>query len=241
MRRSWARAAIVVVIAAAFAACAALDGRAPGADLVRLTLLQINDHYVLEPVDGGRRGGIARLATLVREVRRENPSTVFVLGGDTISPSLESSFLKGAQMIATLSAVGLDLATFGNHEFDFGPSGLIERMKESKFQWISANVRDRHSGRPFGDAHADLILTLGATRVGFFGLTTIETAQSSQPGPDVVFGDPIAAGKEAAARLRAAGATVVAAVTHLDMGADKALAAAADVDVILGGHEHEPL
>jgi 2',3'-cyclic-nucleotide 2'-phosphodiesterase (5'-nucleotidase family) len=164
-----------------------------------------------------------------------------VLGGDTLSPSLESSFLKGAQMIASLNAIGLDLATFGNHEFDFGPAVLIERMNESRFQWLSANVLDRRSGRPFGGAHADLILTLGTTRVGFFGLTTIATAQTSQPGPDVVFRDPIATGKDAAARLRAAGATVVAAVTHLDMANDKALAAAADVDVILGGHEHDPL
>jgi 5'-nucleotidase len=56
---------------------------------------------------------MARLATLVREVRRENPNTVFALGGDTLSPSVESTFLQGAQMIAALNAIGLDFATFG--------------------------------------------------------------------------------------------------------------------------------
>jgi len=91
-----------------------LAGRAGrDADLVRLTFLQINDHYVLGPVDGGRRGGMARLATLVRDVRRENPSTVFVLGGDFLSPSVESTFLQGAQMVAALNAIGLDYVTFG--------------------------------------------------------------------------------------------------------------------------------
>ena len=242
MTRGWTRAALVVIVAAlVLGACAARGERAGDADLVRLTLLQINDHYVLEPVDGGRRGGMARLSTLVRELRRENPHTLFALAGDTLSPSVESSFMQGAQMIAALNAIGLDFATFGNHEFDFGPSVLAERMKESRFRWLSANVVDRRSGQAFGGASSDALVVLGGIRIGLFGLTTPEAAQTSQPGPDVVFSQPLAAGKEVAARLRAQGAQLVVAITHMEMGADKALAAAADVDVILGGHEHEPL
>ena len=181
MTRRWTRIALVVV-AVLLAACASRGDRAADADLVRLTLLQISDHYVLGPVDGGRRGGMARLATLVRELKRENPNTVFVLAGDTISPSVESTFLQGAQMIAALDAIGLDLATFGNHEFDFGPSVLAERMKESKFRWLSANVVDRRSSLPFGGASTDVLLTLEGVRVGFFGLTIAETAQTSRSG-----------------------------------------------------------
>jgi 5'-nucleotidase / UDP-sugar diphosphatase len=241
MTRPWTRAALCIVGAVVLGACAALGARSADPDLVRLTLLQINDHYVLEPVDGGRRGGMARLATLVREVRRENPNTVFVLAGDTLSPSVESTFLQGTQMIAALNAVGLDFATFGNHEFDFGPSVLIERMNESKFRWLSANVVDRRSGRAFGGASTEVILTLGGARVGLFGLTTPDSAQTSRPGSDIVFGQPVTVGRDVASRLRARGASLVVAVTHMEMAQDKALAAAADVDVILGGHEHEPL
>jgi len=239
MTHRWGRAARLVVLALVFGACASLG--AADRDLVRVTLLQINDHYVLGPVDGGRRGGMARLSTLVRELKRENPNSVFVLAGDTLSPSVESTFLQGAQMIAALNAIGLDFATFGNHEFDFGPSVLVERMHESKFRWLSANVVDRRSGQAFGGAATEVLLTLGGLRLGFFGLTTPEAAQTSRPGPDIVFGPPVAAGKGAAANLRARGATLVVAVTHQEMVEDKALAAAADVDVILGGHEHEPL
>src|SRR4029450_10224822 len=111
MRRSWAGAAIAVVIAAALAACAALGGRALDTDLLHVTLLQINDHYVLEPVDGGRRGGMARLATLVRDLKRENPNTIFALAGDTISPAVRSAVLRGAQMIAARNAGGLHCDT----------------------------------------------------------------------------------------------------------------------------------
>jgi 2',3'-cyclic-nucleotide 2'-phosphodiesterase (5'-nucleotidase family) len=210
MRSRAAHAALLVVLTLVLAACVSRGAPAGDAALVRLTFLQINDHYTLGPVDGGRRGGMARLATLVREVRRESPNTVFVLGGDTLSPSVESTFLHGAQMIAALNAIGLDYATFGNHEFDFGPAVLVERMHESKFRWLSANVVDRGSSRPFGGASTDEVVTLDA-------------------------------GKAAAARLRARGAAVVVAVTHQEMAEDKALAAAADVDLILGGHEHDPL
>src|SRR5881397_950333 len=105
MKRSWAGTALAVVIAAALAACAALGGRALDAELLHVTLLQINDHYVLELVDGGRRGGMARLATLVRDLKRESPNSVFVLAGDTLSPSVESTFPLGAQMIAALNAI----------------------------------------------------------------------------------------------------------------------------------------
>src|SRR5437867_4237403 len=239
--RPWLRPALLVLLLAAalLAACASLGTR--DADLVRITLLQVNDLYVLGPVDGGQRGGIARLATLVHEARRENPHTVFVLAGDTLSPSIESRVLRGAQMVAALNAIGLDLATFGNHEFDFGPDVLRERMAESKFAWLSANVVDRPSGRVFGGARPDLLLTFDGLAVGFLGLTTPETAWVSSPGPDVVFVDPRVTGREAALRLRARGAKLVVAITHQGMAADRALAGAAGLDVILGGHEHEPL
>ena len=241
MRPRAAFAALLVVLAVVQVGCVSRGAPAADGDLVRLTFLQINDAYALGPVDGGRRGGMARLATLVREVKRENPNTILGIGGDFLSPSVESTFLQGAQMVAALDAVGLDFATFGNHEFDFGPAVLAERMTESKFRWLSANVVDRSSGRPFGGASPDTVVMLGGVRVGVFGLTMADAARTSRPGPDIGFNPPLAAGKDAAARLRAQGAQVVVAVTHQAIVEDKALAGAADVDVILGGHEHDPM
>ena len=210
---------------------------------VRITLLQVNDVYTLEPVDEGRRGGFARLATLVKRIRRENPATLMALAGDVISPSVASTLLRGEQMIAGLNAIGLDLATFGNHEFDFGPSVLAQRMRESAFTWLSANVLDRRSGRPFGGAQPDVFLTLAGVRIGVFGLTTPETEKTSSPGPDVEIREVIGVARAMTADLKARGAQLLVAVTHQEMGEDRALAAApgVELDVILGGHEHEPL
>jgi 5'-nucleotidase len=72
-----------------------------------------------------------------------------MMAGDTISPSVESITYKGAQMIEAWNAIGLDYATFGNHEFDFGPDVLQERIKESKFSWVAANVIDTRTGPAF--------------------------------------------------------------------------------------------
>jgi 5'-nucleotidase len=206
-----------------------------------ITILQLNDVYQVSPVDRGRRGGLARVATLQKAIRVQSPNTLFLLAGDFVSPSVASRLFKGKQMIAALNAAGLDAATFGNHEFDFGPDVLHERMKESRFAYIVANVVDKRTGKPFGGASEYLIREISGVRVGIIGLVLTETATLSTPGPGVRFDDPIATGKRLSRELRRQGADIVVALTHLPMRDDKRLAAEADIDLIVGGHEHELL
>jgi 5'-nucleotidase len=75
-----------------------------------------------------------------------------VLAGDFLSSSVESTIFKGEQMVAALNAAGLDLATLGNHEFDFGIAVLLQRMREAKWQWVVSNIIDRETGKPIGNA-----------------------------------------------------------------------------------------
>jgi 5'-nucleotidase len=208
---------------------------------VHLTLLQVNDVYQSLPVDRGQHGGLARLATLRRKIASESPNTVLCLGGDTLSPSVASNFFKGKQMIATWNATGLDLAVYGNHEFDFGPEVLAQRVKESRFTWLSTNAVDARTGEPFGGAKRYAIREFDGVKVGFIGLLTPTTAVSSKPGPGVKFLDPIDAARKAKAELATKGVNTVVAITHLAMSEDKALAQAVPVDIILGGHEHAPM
>ena len=204
----------------------------------RITLLHVNDVYQIGPVDKGRNGGLARVATIRDQVRASSPDTLLLLGGDTLSPSVASNTFKGEQMIAAWNALGLDLAVPGNHEFDFGPEVFRQRIAESKFPWLADNVSDRTTGKPFDGTRRALIRQFGRTKVGFLGVVTADTPQTSKPGPGVRFVDPVAAAKRAAARLRAQGATIVVALTHLAMAEDLRLARSGAVDVILGGHDH---
>lgn len=221
-----------------FALLLALPANAQQQDCVRITLLQLNDVYQFTPVDGGTRGGFARVMTLKKEIQKESPNMLFLFAGDTISPSVESITYKGSQMIDAWNALGLDYATFGNHEFDLGPAVLRERMNESRFKWIAANVIDTKTQKPFGDAESFVIREFDGVKVGIFGLVLPETKSTSRPGPDVDFLTPCEVAKKMVSTLHDRGAKVVVALTHLSMGEDKEVARCSDVDVIIGGHEH---
>src|ERR1700752_3191095 len=205
---------------------------------VKVTLLQVNDVYQFAPVDQGKSGGLGRVLTLTKTIRQQNPNTLLMMAGDTISPSVESITYKGAQMIEAWNAIGLDYATFGNHEFDFGPDVLQERIKESKFSWIAANVIDTRTNQPFGDARRFVVREFGGVKVGLFGLVLPETKITSKPGANVEFRNPCDTAKEVVSELHAQGVKVVIALTHLSMREDKEVARCAGVNVIIGGHEH---
>ena len=205
---------------------------------VRVTLLQLNDVYQFAPVDGGTRGGLARVLTLRKQIMSESPHALFLLAGDTISPSVESNTYQGRQMIDAWNSSGLDYATFGNHEFDFGPDVLRARMSESHFKWLAANVIDKKTGRTFGDTPEFVVREFDGVKVGIFGIILPETLTSSRPGPDVDILDPCATAARVIPKIRAEGAQVIVALTHLSMAEDKQLARCSGVDVIIGGHEH---
>jgi 5'-nucleotidase len=204
----------------------------------RITLLQVNDVYQFAPVDRGTRGGLGRVVTLKKQIQKDSPHTLFLLSGDTISPSVESITQKGAQMIEAWNVAGLDYATFGNHEFDFGPEVLLERIKESRFGWVAANVIDKKTGQPFGGVPPYVIREFDGVKIGIIGLVLPETKTTSRPGADVEFLNPCETANRLIPEIHSKGAQVVVALTHLSMREDKEVARCSDVDVIIGGHEH---
>lgn len=229
--------AMLFVLLAVFSLTAQQEPACP----VKVTLLQVNDVYQFAPVDGGTRGGLARLMTLRKEIEKQSPHNILLLAGDTISPSVESITYKGAQMIDAWNTVGLDYATFGNHEFDFGPDVLLERMKESQFKWVAANVIDKTTGKSFGNALPYTIREFDGVKVGIFGLVLPDTRITSRPGPNVEFLSPCDTARKMVAELHDRGVKSIVALTHLSMAEDKEVARCADVDVIIGGHEHSLL
>ena len=202
-----------------------------------VTFLQLNDVYTTVPVDG--LGGLARVATLKQNLAGAGRTPFLVIAGDFLSPSVASSVFKGAQMIAALNAAGLDLATLGNHEFDFGDDVLIQRMREATFQWVVSNVVDTNTGQPIGGAAPFLVRTFGELKVGFIGLclNTQEITADKLKHSRII--DPLTAAGQYLPLLKQAGATVVVAVTHLTLADDRALVEKyPDIDLVIGGHEH---
>ncbi len=205
-----------------------------------LTLLQINDVYSTIPIDGF--GGLARVATLKRQLAAAGRTPFLVLAGDFLSPSVASSVFKGEQMIAALNAMGLDLATLGNHEFDFGDDLLIQRMREAKWQWVVANVIDTRTGKPIGGAAPYVIKKFGALNVAFLGLCLTSSEISRDKLPHTRLVDPLVSAARYMPEIRRRGANVIVAVTHLTFAEDRLLVQRfPDIDVIIGGHEHYPI
>jgi 2',3'-cyclic-nucleotide 2'-phosphodiesterase (5'-nucleotidase family) len=209
------------------------------AEPVTITLLHTNDVYEIAPKDG--RGGLAELMTLLAQERAAAAYSITTFGGDLISPSVLSGLTKGSQMIDLYNRLGTDVAVLGNHEFDYGPEVLAERVAASAFPWLGSNVLGP-DGRPAAGTVATHMIERAGYRIGFFGILAPETDVLSSPGDAITFAPIVATATAAVARLQADGADLIIALTHDDIADDRDLARSVDgIDVILGGHDHDPI
>ena len=233
--RSRSLAAALVLLATAMSCVRTPATLSSGPDVRVVDFLLVNDVYVVDTLrDGG--GGLARVAALRQRLERDSAGgrIIFMLAGDVLSPSLLSKWYAGRQMVDAFNAARLDYATFGNHEFELDRDTLVARIDASRFRWVSTNCM-QSDGSPFPGVPAWDTTTVRGVLVGIFGLTL--------PGDYrryVRCTNPDSAAHLAILALRAAGADLVVGLTHQSLAADSALLAReADVDLILGGHEHE--
>jgi 5'-nucleotidase / UDP-sugar diphosphatase len=221
--------------AAVTLAAAAVFAQDPTQITVRF--VHVND---VDRMDAGSNGagGIAKIAAVRNQAESEfGDPILFTYGGDMISPSLMSSFDQGAHMVDLFSKIGLQYAALGNHEFDFGPEVLLQRISEAQFTILATNVR--LNGEPLPGTVDTAMVEMGPLKIGLFGMTTPDTVEISSPGPDIEFLDLVETATATATALKEQGAHIVIALTHDDMDEDMAALAAAPVDFILGGHNHE--
>ena len=202
---------------------------------VRLTFVLVNDIYKMNE-DGGR-GGMPRLAAVVKAERAKSPNVIFAHAGDTMSPSLMSGFDQGAHMIDLFNALPPDVFAPGNHEFDFGHEIYLKRMGEAKFPILAANLRGGDGAILPG--HRDtMIVERGGVKIGIVGATLETTGVLSSPGP-LRFAPTVETVLAASRKLKQEGADITVAVVHADKITGQKLMAARAADVILSGHNHD--
>lgn len=226
------------------------NDRSPSTELI---IVQLNDIYRIDAVRAGKRGGLARVVALLRQLKTQNPQVpVIVLhSGDFLSPSLESSLFHGAQMIDAMNFIH-DLAPLyvvpGNHEFDYSDTDkeyLTAAILKSKFPWVASNLERNDSAllpalRDNVSEH--LVVPFGKVKLGIFGLT-IDGAQGGKDRPYApISGDYASIAREQIEQLEREGADLIVGLTHLNIGDDHELAKLKQQHPhflwIAGGHEH---
>lgn len=245
IRAKWtalASATLIILAAGAVAASRPLASAVAQQPAV-VTLAHFNDVYEITPVEGGKSGGLSRVANVLARLKRTSAPLVVTLGGDYLSPSaigtarVNGEPLAGRQMVDVLNAVGLQYATLGNHEFDVTEAAFRARMAESKFTVVVSNVTDA-DGKPFANTVKTAIVPVRAggrtIRLGLIGLVI-----DSNKKAWVKYLPVVPSAQSAIAELTGKVDAIVA-LTHLSLGGDADLAAKVPaIDVILGGHEHE--
>jgi len=205
------------------------------ADPITITIVHFNDIDRMTDDDGA--GGLAKLATVANQARAESQNVIVTHGGDTISPSILSSIDEGAHFIDLLNQVGIDVMALGNHEYDFGPDVMVQRVAEAEFPVVSANSVTPEGTLPEGVLD-NVTFEFGEWTIGIFGLTTPTTTERASPQP-VSFLDVTETAAAQAEELTAAGADFVIALAHTTVSEDQALIDQGAVPLILGGDDHD--
>jgi len=118
--------------------CSNLSGK-------KITILHTNDvHSHIDRFPSSHSqypnlGGVARRATLVEQIRNENPNTLLFDAGDIFQGTPYFNFYGGELEFKLMSKLKYDAATIGNHDFDNGVDGLLAQMPYASFDMLSAN------------------------------------------------------------------------------------------------------
>ncbi len=232
---------------------------------VTFTILHTNDfHGQLEA--SGSNPGMARTAAVANSIRGTvgAANVLLVDIGDEMQGSLLSNLQRGVPVIATYNTMKYDVATFGNHEFDWGQETLGARTGEANYPYVTANIVKNDTGNcttagwtkpDFADAPYQ-IKDVAGIKVGFIGVTTQEvpaiTIAAATAG--LCFKDPAESIVHYYDQMKAEGANVIVVMSHLGFNdggygygipiyGDKTLAqrlisAGKPANLIIGGHSH---
>jgi 2',3'-cyclic-nucleotide 2'-phosphodiesterase (5'-nucleotidase family) len=208
------------------------------ANQVDLKILYVNDfHGFAEPYkptgSDAPLGGIAYLAGAVDRARGKQPS-LLLAAGDMIQGNPWANLFRGKSCIDVMNAMRFDAMVVGNHEFDFGPKVLKERMAQARFPVLGANVKGLSALKPY------VIKNLQGVRIAIIGVVTPETAVATHPRnvAGLAFSTPESAVRKYLPELKRR-ADIIIVLSHCGFQADRELAAKVPgIDVIVGGHSH---
>ena len=220
----------------------------------QIVILHTNDtHSTIEPVskyskvkEAAGKAGCVRRATMVKQLREQNPDILLFDSGDFSQGSTFYTMYKVDVEVGLMNIMGYDAATIGNHEFDFGLDNLARLARQAKFPIVCSNCD--FTGTPCQDVIKKYcVVVRDGVRIGVFGLTPkIEGLVMKENIAGVKYIDPIQATKEMVSVLRdKERCDIVVCLSHLGwklapeyIDDQVLISSTTGIDIVLGGHSH---
>ncbi|HWS29958.1 MAG TPA: bifunctional UDP-sugar hydrolase/5'-nucleotidase [Clostridia bacterium] len=201
--------------------------------------------------------GYAGLAAYKKQLEADGNHVLLADVGDAVQGAPIGTVSKGSIIIDIMNELGYDVATPGNHEFDYGMPRFFELTQMANFPYVSVNFTDLKTGERVFEPYT--ILEVDGVKFAFVGITTPKTITSSTPAyfqdenGEFVYGflqDATGEGvynavQSAVDAARAEGANYVIALAHLGITSDaspwtssEVIRNTSGIDVVLDGHSH---
>lgn len=211
-------------------------------NITTITIVHTNDTH--SRVNEGV--GFAKISAKVKELKEANLNVLLLDAGDTFHGQTFATISKGESIVKVMNAVGYDVMTPGNHDFNYGQDRLLELAGLAQFPIISANVV-KADGTTLLEPY--VIKEVGGLKIGIFGLSTPETAYKTKPTnvEGLTFADPVEIAQQMVQELKEKEVDAIIALVHL--GIDKESTDTSylvrdnveGIDLIIDGHSHSTL
>ncbi|MBR4502598.1 MAG: bifunctional metallophosphatase/5'-nucleotidase [Clostridia bacterium] len=217
---------------------------------------ELNDSYegktvILHSNDvHGAIGGYAYIAALEKEFSARGAGVILADAGDYSQGTTYVSTSKGSSAVMMMNEAGYDVATLGNHEFDYGYEQLMLNLADAKFTPVCCNVILDETGLPILAPYC-VVANEGAPKIAFVGVETPETATKVNPGliKEIHFTafDELYTTVQGAVDKAREEADLVIGLFHLGVDAESApngyrsldvLAKVNGIDFVIDGHSH---
>lgn len=194
----------------------------------------------------GAIAGYANMAALAADYEAKGAKVIIADAGDFSQGTVYVSSSKGADAVNMMNAAGYDVATLGNHEFDYGYAQLVENLKSAKFNTVCCNILDADGNLVFAPSK---VVDVDGVKIGFIGVNTPESQTKANPalikGLKWLAGADMVKAVQAEADKLAVTVDVTIVLSHLGVDDSSVPNTSYDllkglngVDFIIDGHSH---